>query len=134
MEYKIKYLEMIQNIISRMASNSFLLKGWMISLLVAIFTFTKNKIENNCLLLMSIFIISIFYFLDSYYLQLECKYRNLYNKVRKIEYEDIDFSMDITDDLLSKKTKYHKCLLSKSEIVFYGCFYILILFIYLYNK
>lgn len=33
---KIKYLEMIQSVITRMASNSFVLKGWLITLITAV--------------------------------------------------------------------------------------------------
>ena len=32
MENKIKYLEMIQSVINRMANNSFCLKGWTVTL------------------------------------------------------------------------------------------------------
>ena len=34
---KIKHLEFIQSIISRMANNSFIIKGWSITVLTAIF-------------------------------------------------------------------------------------------------
>lgn len=37
MESKIKHLEMIQGIINRMASNSFYLKGWAVTLVAGIF-------------------------------------------------------------------------------------------------
>ena len=37
MEVKLKHLEMIQAVITRMAKNSFLLKGWSITLTAAIF-------------------------------------------------------------------------------------------------
>ena len=36
LEDKYKHLEMIQNIIQRMATNSFMLKGWAVTLIVAI--------------------------------------------------------------------------------------------------
>ena len=45
-EDKIRYIELIQNIINRLANNSFLLKGWVITLLVAIFSLS-NKIMKN---------------------------------------------------------------------------------------
>lgn len=37
MESKLKHLEMIQGVINRMASNSFLLKGWSVTLISALF-------------------------------------------------------------------------------------------------
>ena len=37
MENKLKHLQMIQGIINRMASNSFALKGWSVTLVAGIF-------------------------------------------------------------------------------------------------
>lgn len=36
-ENKLKYLELIQSVINRMASNSFMLKGWAVTLVTGIF-------------------------------------------------------------------------------------------------
>jgi len=37
MEKKLKHLEMLQGVINRMANNSFLLKGWSVVLISALF-------------------------------------------------------------------------------------------------
>lgn len=50
-ETKIRYLEMIQNIISRMASNSFALKGWAVSLIAGIFALSNKEAEKNFFLI-----------------------------------------------------------------------------------
>ena len=42
-ETKIRYLELIQNVITRMANNSFMLKGWAITLVAAIFAYGAVK-------------------------------------------------------------------------------------------
>ena len=42
MDKKIKHLEMIQGVINRMASNSFLLKGWTVVLVSALFALAAN--------------------------------------------------------------------------------------------
>lgn len=42
MEDRIKYLEMIQEIINRMASNSFALKGWAVTLIAGIFVLAEK--------------------------------------------------------------------------------------------
>lgn len=109
---------MIQEIIKRMASNSFLLKGWSITLVAAIFALAA-KDSNQKFFLITYIPLIIFWMLDTYYLQQERKYRNLYDKVRNLEDEEIDFSMKITSDLLSDKTTYVKCFLSISECIFY---------------
>jgi hypothetical protein len=44
-EAKLKHLEFIQNTISRMAHNSFLLKGWAITMLGALLGLNKDNIN-----------------------------------------------------------------------------------------
>lgn len=77
---KIKHLEFIQNVITRMNTNSFQIKGWniiIVSAFLAVFASTKNIY----FLLSAIVPSSIFWFLDSYYLLQERKFRGLYNDV-----------------------------------------------------
>lgn len=82
-EEKIKHLEFIQNVITRMNTNSFQIKGWnvtIVSAILAIFASTKNIY----FLLSAIFPSVIFWFLDTYYLMQERKFRGLYNDVAGI--------------------------------------------------
>lgn len=76
----IKHLEFIQNVITRMNTNSFQIKGWSVvisSALLAIYSSTENK---NFFLVAAIPTL-IFWFLDAYYLNQERKFRGLYNDV-----------------------------------------------------
>ena len=41
MDKKLKHLEMVQGVINRMASNSFMLKGWAVTLVAGIFAFPR---------------------------------------------------------------------------------------------
>lgn len=118
MENKINHLEMIQGIINRMASNSFLLKGWSITLVAGIFALS-TKDSNQKFFLITYVPLIVFWILDTYYLQQERKYRNLYDKVRCLDKDKIDFSMNITKDLETKRTGYIDCFLSISELMFY---------------
>ena len=103
MEAKIKYLEMIQNVINRMAKNSFLLKGWSITLLIGIITLLNNKIYiGNSIIL-------LFLLLDSYYLMNERQYRKLYEKIRMLDDEKVDFNMSIKN---FDKKEYLKSIFS----------------------
>lgn len=73
----IKYLELIQSVISRLASNSFLIKGWTITIALAgLGAFEANK--NAFFLALIIFSTSIFWLLDGYYLRKERLFRKLY--------------------------------------------------------
>ena len=77
---QIKHLEFIQNVITRMNTNSFQIKGWtttIVAALLAIYASTKNEY----FVLVSLFPIIVFWFLDSYYLMQERKFRGLYNDV-----------------------------------------------------
>ncbi len=96
MNEKIKHLEFIQGIINRMANDSFLLKGWSVTLLTVLFVFTVKEIENFNFLyvLIIIFPIFIFWILDGYFLSQERRFRDLYEHVRKLDEKNIDFSMD----------------------------------------
>lgn len=121
MENKVKHLEMIQSIIQRMANNSFLLKGWAITLLVAIFSLSDQMLRQEYFLFVYVPVIA-FWLLDSYCLQLERKYRVLYDKVRA-KNDKIDFDLSINDinyNKLNLKTLcLFRCLFSKIEILFY---------------
>ncbi|NQN95793.1 hypothetical protein HO932_04420 [Streptococcus suis] len=91
LEIKMKYLEMIQNVITRMASNSFMIKGWAITVIGAIFSFwITNKTEDysSWLLYLIVGLTILFWLHDAYYLKLERDFRKLYDKIRKMELTD----------------------------------------------
>ena len=72
----IKHLELIQGVINRMAQVSFILKGWTVTLLVALFAVVANS-TNWGLMLFSLTPICIFWGLDAYYLRQERLFRSL---------------------------------------------------------
>ncbi len=77
---QLKHLEFIQNVITRMNTNSFQIKGWavtLVSALLAIFASTKN----DYFVLAAMFPAVVLWFLDSYYLMQERKFRGLYDDV-----------------------------------------------------
>ena len=62
----------------------------------------------------------IFWWLDAYYLLQERIYRSLYDKVRKTDEANIDFSLKVTvEEFDSGNNCYFSCLFSKTEIGFY---------------
>ena len=106
-EQKVKHLEMIQSIITRMNQNSFMLKGWMITIVSALLAIYADK-GKIAYLLVSIFPILVFWFLDAYYLQQERKFRGIYNDI--VEEKDIPaFKMPIGEYNKKKDCKYSYC-------------------------
>lgn len=119
MEAKIQYLQMIQGIITRMAGNSFLLKGWAVTLVAGIFALASND-TNKVYFLIAYIPILIFWGLDAYYLRQERLYRQLYNLARDKGEQQIDFSMDTSpSEIQNEKTCYYNCFFSITELWFY---------------
>lgn len=125
-ESKIRNLEMIQEIINRMANNSFLIKGWSITIAGVLFSLNIESLCESIYFLIC-FLIVLFWLLDAYYLQLERQYRNLYNCCRKDEIEIFDLQLQKKSK--REKTFYYQCLLSKTEVGFYLILIFLLLFV-----
>jgi hypothetical protein len=97
MESKIKHLEMVQAIINRMASNSFVFKGWAVTIITGISAFAAQG-SNGKLLLVAFFATLLLWAVDAYYLSLERCYRALYKKIaNKDPRSKIDFNMSLKD-------------------------------------
>jgi len=77
-EYMLKEIDIIQDIIKRMAFNSFLIKGWAITLVIA--TLLLKGTEKYQVWLAFIPLL-VFWFLDAYFLWQERMYRKLYDWV-----------------------------------------------------
>lgn len=70
MEAKLKHLEFIQSAIARMATNSFLFKGWAITIAAALAAFAAANTQA-ALLTIALITTAMFWGLDGYYLWLE---------------------------------------------------------------
>ncbi len=108
---KHKHLDFIQIVITRMAVNSFLIKGWVVTLTAAIFALSA-KDANTKYILFAYFPIFIFWILDGYYLYQERLYRSLYNFVRKLNDDKIDFCLDATKYKDGKKNNWPMRMIS----------------------
>lgn len=86
------HLGLIQAVITRMGNNSFLLKGWTITLVSAIAAFAADK-NKEFLMLLCLVPTIIFWALDGYYMNQEYLFRNLYDKQRLRSGDDSDYSM-----------------------------------------
>ena len=71
-----QYLQMMQDNISRMASNSSNCKNWMVMIVAAIFAVSCGISDMNWWLLLTVLPIWVFWYLDAFYLKLERGMRN----------------------------------------------------------
>ncbi len=94
MEAKFKHLEFIQGVINRLAADSFRIKGWAVVLVSALLVLLarEDRIESAWIGFAPIF---VFWGLDGYFLWQERLFRDLYNHVRVLKEDDIDFSMHL---------------------------------------
>ena len=81
-----KHLDYLQAIITRHNTNSFMLKGWTITLLSALLALSGAIKEPN-LTLIGLFPILIFWLLDSFYLSNERCFIDLFNSAVTGQYE-----------------------------------------------
>ena len=69
-----KEIDLIQGVINRMANNSFLLKGWLISLVAVVLAITKETIVATQLSYFSLLLclpVVLFWYLDAFFLHKE---------------------------------------------------------------
>ncbi len=121
---KQKHLEFIQNTVTRMNNNSFLIKAWTMAILSGMLTLAPGGSKPQIYCFALIPLIS-FWILDSMYLRYERKYRALYNEVSKKKEKHIDFSMDISK-LKSSKFNLSSCMFSETQRYFYGILFVLL--------
>ena len=122
MEKKLKHLDMIESVIQRMGNNSFQLKGWAVTL-VAIIGGLSSQGDDKRFFIIAFIPLIAFWVLDSYYLQLERKYKIMYRNVACKDENQIDFNMDTNnieynnDD--NERVCFWNCLFSATEYTFY---------------
>lgn len=128
-KYLEKHLDIIQQNINRMASNSFMIKGWLIALISAGFVFISK--EYSFLISVASIIMTIgFALLDTMYLQTERKFRKLYDIVvfdsEQERIKDLEINIEHELILSDVNINYWRCLISKSIIIPY-------IFLIIYN-
>lgn len=92
MDAKLKHLEFIQAAISRMAQNSFLFKGWAITIAAGLSAFAATS-TKHAVLTIAIVSTLLFWGLDGYYLWLERGFIRRYESVIATPGTETDFVM-----------------------------------------
>ena len=122
-EVFLKHLEFIQNIINRLSNNSFLLKGWNVTVSSAILALIVNN-PKPLFAIVALFSSLSFWGLDAYYLRQERLFRSLYDdlrvsattkKTKKVEVFGLD-----TDKYEAQIPSWFRTLWSKSIFWLHG--------------
>lgn len=119
-ENMLKYLEFLQNIITRMNTNSFQIKTFAITITSAIVAFFYDKNYDKSALAFYITMILIFWILDASYLRMERAYRDIYNDVIKGEKYEL-FDLSAKERLKNPKFNYCCIMPSWSLAPLYIC-------------
>lgn len=118
MDAKHTHLEMIQGVVNRLSNNSFLLKGWSVVLVSGLFALAA-KDAKPFFVYIAYFPCIVFWLLDGYFLWQERLFRALYNKVRLLSPEEIDYSMD-TSDVAATEKSWSQAVISETLMMFHG--------------
>lgn len=76
-----KEIDLIQSCITRMAQNSFMVKGWFVSLYAVVLALLPEKINLFLLCTVLIMVNLMFWYLDAFFLRTEKIYRKIYDWV-----------------------------------------------------
>jgi len=132
-----KEIDLIQGLIARMANNSFLLKGWCISLIAVLLALTKDTIvaiNLDYFNLILIFPVIAFWYLDAYFLHKEKCYRKLYDWTisNRMNSDEFIYSLDYRRFENDEKSIF-AIMFSKTLILLYGLILLILLALILHN-
>jgi hypothetical protein len=121
-ESKRAHLILIQGVIDRMGGNLFYLRGWSITLLAGLFAVSTSPLLAVERWAPSLFFILLvlFWIYDGYFLSLERKYRGLYDKIRLLAEEEVNFSMSVNEFKTHADKTILAAMLSPILFAFYG--------------
>lgn len=124
-QQRIKYMEFVQSVITRLNNNSFKMKGWCIAIMVASITLSVNT-GNRLYLWVELFSAIIMWYLDTTFLIKEKQYRHLYDDIRLCKKDESLFDMDAS----KYNVTFWSTFFSKTIYPFY--IFVLVVYICIY--
>jgi hypothetical protein len=119
-----KEIEIIQEIIKRMAYNSFMIKGWAVTLVVVTLLLRGTKIQA----FIAFIPLFVFWFLDAYFLWQERMYRKLYDWVVRNRWETDEYLFDLNAYRFRNEVQSRlRIMFSITLVWFYGSVTLLVL-------
>lgn len=129
-----KEIDLIQNCINRMTGNSFLLKGWLVSLVAVIMTIGTGELNKTVVIMTAVIMTCSFWYLDAFFLRTERKYRKMYKWVlEKRANQDRELQYDLDPTRFDNEVEsLLTIMLSNTLRRFYGMILLLIVLVALY--
>lgn len=132
-----KEIDLIQGVINRMASNSFLLKGWTVTIIVAVLALTKDTIVTNDVTYFALTLLiplCVFWYLDAFFLHKEKCYRELYKWVIENRPKSDELKYDLNYKRFENDVDSILKIMRTSTIgIFYGIIALILFSITAYN-
>jgi hypothetical protein len=123
---RVKHLEMIQGVVSRLGSNGFLIKGWAVTLAGAFIGLAVNS-HHGSFARIGAGVSLVLWGLDAYFLRAERRFRRLGSRVQSFDSKVKPFFMGATScDFFSEladgkwRLRWLGTFLSLTLLVFYG--------------
>lgn len=126
-----KHLEFIQNVITRMNTNSFQIKGWTVTLvsgLLALDLAGGEQIQP----FFTVLPILPFWILDGFYLSRERRYRKLYKEVISNTSSVGPFAMET--EIFESNERWFNSIFSQTQLVYYGTLVLLVVGILIFEE
>ena len=127
-KYLFVEVEIVERIISRMGNNSFLIKGWAVTLVIASILF-EGIFPYHIIALVPWF---IFWLYDTNFLKAEREYRELYEWLINHRLNNEEYLLDVDRKNFKKRFKskvpcYSQTMLSTKQLAFYGTLFAIII-------
>ena len=130
-----KEIDLIQGCISRMAQNSFLIKGWAVTVVTVVLALMEKNIDPIYLCLVLFIPLVAFWYLDAFFLQTEKMYRKMYEWVLKARHgKDFSHLYDLNPhrfkDQVDSRSKVMRSITLR---IFYGIPLLVVVTIIIYQ-
>jgi len=135
-----KEIDLIQGCINRMAQNSFVVKGWLITLVTVVLALFPERVNINILCYVIIIVTIAFWYLDGFFLKMEKLYRWKYEWVihnrkenDKYKYDLNPYNSNMWQNLKGDNTLKEPCVIkimfTKTLVPLYGLILALAIFV-----
>lgn len=128
-----KEIDLIQDCIKRMAHNSFLIKGWTVSLIAVVLALAKDKVDFFYICLILLVPVIAFWYLDAFFLRTEKKFRKMYKWVITNREKSNERLYDLNPKTYDNEVGSHLSIMFSSTLrLFFGIPTLILLIIIAY--